>query len=153
MTDMKELYKPFKQKYSLPDFDLLDEAFELSDIEEKNFVLRKIRGKMIEKAEVVLDMFNEIIHPDSGFSGYMESNLFEDSDRDEILKIYKRLMYFKRLSTELCFDDSDEKNAKFISQFMKEWSELKKKILPFVVRLKESWQNELSKKQVVGYLG
>jgi hypothetical protein len=70
-----------------------------------------------------------------------------------MVALYKRMMYFNRFSTELSFSDSDEANAKFINDFMREWPELKKSILYFVRRMKEGWQKDIMKKEFVGYFG
>ncbi len=150
---MEKLYKQLKEKHSLPEFKLLNQEFEISSIEEEDFLLRNIRKKILEKIEFALSILDDILHPDSGFATYNESGAFSESDRNDILEMYKRLMYFKRLSTELSFDDSDGLNAKFINDFMGEWPKIKETTLVFVRMLKESWQKDITKKEIVGYLG
>lgn len=150
---MKELYEGLKARYRIPAFDVMDREFEISTIEDDEFLLREIRRKIEDKLESAVKMFNELLHPESGFASYREANVFSDADREAIILLYKRLMYFNRLATELSFDDSDELNARFINDFMKEWPELKRSILSFVRRMKESWQKDIPKKEVVGYLG
>lgn len=150
---MDDEYIVLKKKYNLPDFDILDRAFEVSAIDEYTFLLRSMRLKMVEKIDSTIKLFNELLHPDAGFAAYKEANIFSESDREQVLVIYRRLMYYSRRSMELNFDDSDELNAKFINELMKEWPELKKSILFFVRRMKDFWQKDLSKKDVVGYFG
>ncbi|MFH1064416.1 MAG: hypothetical protein V1729_05020 [Candidatus Woesearchaeota archaeon] len=150
---MEKLYKGLKEKHSLPDFDTLNQEFEISLIEEEDFFLRSIRKNIIEKIDFTLDILDDILHPESGFSSYKESGAFSDGDRDDIFKLYRQLMFFKRLSTELSFGDSDAKNAKFVTDFMAEWPKMKETVLVFVKKLKESWQGEIAKKEIVGYLG
>jgi hypothetical protein len=150
---MKEQYSELKKKHKLPDFSILDYEFEISSIEEEAFLLRNIRCMIDEKTELSIKLLDEILHPEAGFSSFRESGIFTQDERERILKVYRSLMYFRRLSTELFFEDSDELNAKFINEFMKEWPELKKSLLVFVKRMKESWQKDVSIKEVVGYLG
>jgi hypothetical protein len=150
---MEELYSGLKEKHSLPAFEALDREFEISTIEEEAFLLRNIRKKVVEKADSAIKLFDGLLHPDSGFSGYKEANVFDDADRERMIELYKRLMFFSRLSTELSFDDSDELNARFINDFLKEWPDLKAEVISFVRRMKDSWHKDITKKEVVRYLG
>ena len=150
---MEKQYKELRARHNLPDYAVLDNDFEISTIEEEGFLLRNIRKKIIEKIDSAIKLFDDVLHPESSFSSYREANTFNDSDREGMIALYKKLMYFNRRSTELSFDDSDELNAKFISGFMKEWPELKKSVIYFVRRMKESWQKDILKKEFVGYFG
>jgi hypothetical protein len=150
---MEEDYAKLGEKHSLPDFGVLDTEFEISTIEEESFILRNIRKKIVEKIESSIKLLDDILHPDAGFASYRESSIFSPEEREDIIITYKKLMYFNRVSTELSFSDSDEQNAKFINEFMKEWPGLKQSILSFVGKLKESWKKDVTKKEVVGYLG
>ncbi|MFC1741695.1 hypothetical protein ACFL3V_04125 [Nanoarchaeota archaeon] len=150
---MEELYDELRKKHSLPDFKQMDAEFEISSIEEESFLLRNVRKKVLEKIEFSIKLLDDILHPESGVASYRESTIFEKSEQDHVLRLYKQLMYYNRLSVELTFSDSDESNAEFINQFMKDWPNLKKDILLFVRKLKECWRNEIMKKEVVGYLG
>ncbi|MBW2967813.1 hypothetical protein KY362_04975 [Candidatus Woesearchaeota archaeon] len=150
---MEELYNQLKARHSLPDFDMMDQEFEISLIEEEEFLLRNIRHKVLDKIESATKLFDNLLHPDAGFASYRESNVFEDKDREEMITLYKRLMFFKRTITALEFDDSDELNAKFINDFMEAWPGMKKQVLDFAKRLRDSWKKDITKKEVVGYLG
>ncbi len=151
--NMEELYNKLKENHALPDFNVLDAEFEISAIEDEVFLLREIRKCVAEKIESSIKFLDGLFHPDPGFASYREAELFNNADREAMISIYRRLMFFKRNNTELTFDDSDELNAKFLNDFMNEWPEIKSSILVFVKRLKDSWKEEISKKEVVGYLG
>jgi hypothetical protein len=150
---MDDEYAALKKKYNLPDFDVLDREFEVSAIDEYTFLLRSMRVKIVEKIDASVKLFNELLHPDAGFAAYKEANVFTEADRDQMLVIYRKLMFYSRRSIELNFEDSDELNARFINDIMKEWPELRKSILFFVRRMKDSWQRDITKKDVVGYFG
>ncbi|NQU78383.1 hypothetical protein HQ545_01305 [Candidatus Woesearchaeota archaeon] len=150
---MEDIYKDLKKKHDLPDFDLLDRYFEISTMEDEPFMLRGIRNKIADKIDFMQKILDDLLHPESSFSSYTEAGVFSDKDRDEMILLYKRVMFFKRFSTELSFDDSDDQNAKFINMFMEEWMKLSTALLSFIRKLKESWQNEITKKELVRYLG
>jgi hypothetical protein len=150
---MEDNYNKLKQKHNLPAYDVLDKEFEISTIDEENFLLRSIRKKIAEKIEFSIKLFDDMLHPDAGFASYRESSIFNTEEREAMANIIKKLMFYNRLSTELSFDDSDEQNAGFIRSFMDDWPDLKKQIISFVRKLKDSWQKDVSKKEVVGYLG
>ena len=150
---MDEHYEKLIKKYRIPDYDVLDHEFEVSTLEDEQFFLRGVREKISEKIERLVNMFDDLLHPKSTFTGNVESNVLTDEDKEKIIDIMKRLMYFYRRVTELQIDDSDKKNAEFINEVFKEWDELKKKSLLIVGKLKEAWTQDVLKKEVVGYLG
>lgn len=150
---MEEIYSKLKAKHGLPEYSVLDREFEISSIEEKTFPLRNVRKKMTEKIEFSLKLLDDMLHPESGFANFRESGMLTPDERERMFVVIKKLMYYDRLSTELFFDDSDELNAGFITAFMKDWPKLKKDILVFVRKMKDSWQKDVEKKEIVGYLG
>jgi hypothetical protein len=150
---MKDRYESLKKKHSLPSFEALDNDFEIFSIEEDQILLREVRERIVDKIELAIKMFEDILHPDSGFASYKEAAIFTDNDRDMANLIYKKLMYYHRYAKELSFGDSDELNAKYINEFMKEWPELKKGILKFIRMMKDSWLKDIPKKLNLGYMG
>lgn len=150
---MEKIYAELKKKYALPDFVVLDKEFEISLIDSDVFVLREIRRRIADKIESALKLLDNLLHPDSGFASLFEADSLISSDRQGILILYKQLMFFYRMSSELHFDDSDASNADFINGFVKEWPSLKKSLLFFIVHMRDSWKKEIGKKEYVGYLG
>lgn len=148
-----EQYESLRQKHSLPPLDVMDREFEISTIEEEAFLLRAIRNRVDEKIESATKILDALLHPDAGFSAYRESSVFDDKDREGIIEIYKSLMFFKRQATLLEFDDSDEANAAFINDFMQWWSENRGILLRIIRQLRDSWKTDISRKDVVAYLG
>jgi len=146
-------FNKLKSRYSLPAFELLDKEFDISTIEYDFFLLREIRKKIAEKIEGATKIFDDLLHPEAGFAKFREAEIFGEQEREQLLVLYRKLMYYDRLSMELSFNDSDDLNAKFIVDFCKEWPNLKKQIISYVARMKESWQKEIPKKDAVRYLG
>lgn len=150
---MEELYNKLKKEHGLPDLEVMDKEFEITTIEEERFLLREIRKKIDEKAEGITKILEGILHPDNTFSSLREADVFTDKEREKILELYQKLMYQHRKSTELGIEDSDKKNIEFINGFMEEWPKIKQEALESVSKLKESWTKDITKKEVVGYLG
>ncbi len=151
---MEDIYQELRKKFSLPEFNILDQEFEIGSIDEdEHFPLREIRKKIDDKIEGITKIMEEVLHPERSIASFREANAFTDKEREDLLELYSRLMFFHRRTTELYIEDSEEENAEFIKELMKEWPELKKKTLGFVKKLKESWKKEITKKEVVGYLG
>jgi len=151
--EFEEIYADLKKKYGLPEFEVIDEEFEICSMEEDIFILRGIRRRIVEKFDAAIKLFSELLHPEAGFTSYQEANVFSETERELIMQLYRQLMFFNRLSAEIDFNPSDDSDAKFIADFMKEWPELKKSITFFLRKLKESWHKDRSKKENVGYLG
>lgn len=148
-----EEFEKIKKKFSLPDYDMLDHEFEVSTLEDEQFFLRGIREKIDEKIERLVNMFDDLLHPKSTFTSNVESNALTDQDKEDIVNIMKRLMYFHRRATELSLDDSDKLNADFITELFKEWDDLKTRSLKIINKMKTVWTEDELKKEVVGYLG
>ena len=100
---MEELYKDLKAKHDLPDYGLMDKEFEISAIEDETFVLREIRKTMAEKIDASLKFLDNLFHPDPGFANYREAELFNDKDREDMVSIYRRLMFFILSTPQLLF--------------------------------------------------
>ena len=153
---MKESYEPLKREFNLPSFEELDSFFDISSIEDATFVLRAVRKKIAEKIDYFCSILDDIIHPESSFASFREATVFTDPEKEEVLELYKKLMFFSRLSIELNIEDSNAENADFINKFMLKYPEIKKHLKIIIIKLKESWEGDIDKKElkeIVGYLG
>lgn len=150
---VKEAYEELQKQYGLPDYDVLDKDFEISGIDEDDFSLRNVRKKLTDKIDHVKSLIDDLFHPDNTFAALKESAEFSDEDRDNLIQIYQKLMFFYRRATELSIEDSDQLNADFINDFYKIWPDTKASVLQYIKRLKKVWNGDISTKEVVGYLG
>ena len=62
-------------------------------------------------------------------------------------------MFLNRLSIESSIGEDDKKSSEFINEVWKQWDDIKKKLLPYVKKMKESWLKEMKVKTELGYLG
>ncbi len=148
---MKDEYNQLKKKLNLPDFEKLDSEFEISAIEQKEFLLRSIRRKITEKLMGFTEIFDEILQPEKPSTMY-ESNFISENERKAIFDFYKRLMYLIRLSEEISVNEDDKKDADFISKSLAEWLLLKEKIEEALSKMKDAWTRQL-KKEEEAYFG
>ena len=150
-TDFRNEYNKIKQK--LPSFDELNNDFEISSITEKNFPLRAIRRKIMEKVLKYMTILESLIQPETHFTDLYESKFFNDSERHEILILYKKLKQFERETYEIALNEDDKDNADFINVFFIEWKAMKKQLIIIIKKIKGSWKEESKDKEVIGYFG
>ncbi|MBW2966112.1 hypothetical protein KY342_03340 [Candidatus Woesearchaeota archaeon] len=150
---IKEEYNKLKEKYNLPEFSDVDNEFEISIIEHEEFLLREIRRKITEKMEDYIKVLERILQPETVLSEMYECKIFTDEEKDVFFKLFRRLMFFDRLSVETSIDENDKKSAEFINDFWKDWGNIKKELSDFIKKLKEGWLKETKIKEELGYLG
>ncbi|MEE9525464.1 MAG: hypothetical protein V3V78_02545 [Candidatus Woesearchaeota archaeon] len=150
---LKEKYQELSKKHNLPSFEELDKEFEISTIENEEFLLREVRRKIIEKIEAYTKFLEEILQPETTLANMYEAKVFDEDERNEIFKLYQRLMSLDRLSMELALDENDDKTSKFIKDFFEEWNEIKENLSKFVKKAKEEWLKETDIKEKLRYLG
>ena len=150
---IKEKYMGLSKKYKLPSFNEINEEFEISSIEKEDFLLREIRRKIAEKLELYMKFLEEILQPETTLSNMYESKIFDDEERTEIFKIYKKLMFFNRLSIETAVNEDDKKSSEYINAIFKELDEIKERFSKFVAKAKESWLKDIDIKEELRYLG
>jgi len=86
-------YEQIRKKYGLPEFDGINSEFEISAIEDTDFLLRGIKNKIIEKLEFLTGILHPILQPDTNsFTDLHECRAFSDEDKKQVFAIYGRLM-------------------------------------------------------------
>lgn len=150
---MKEEYNKLKKQFGLPDFDKLNNEFEISTIEEEEFLIRAIRKKIHDKISDFLKSIDPILQPETIVSDMQESNYFEETDRNDILYLYKSLKILDKKILELVVIEDDKETAKFISHVMSIWPDIKKQMREVAIKLQKAWGKEISTKDETGYLG
>lgn len=151
--DIKKDYGILRKKYSLPNFDRLNNEFEIVSIENKNFLLREIRRRITEKLDAYAKIIESVLQPDTAsLSAMHECKFIEEKDKENIYTIYKKLAIIDRNSIIASLgDDSD--NAEFIKTSFEEWGKIKVNIKPIAEKLKSTWENDTDVKEELGYLG
>ena len=150
---IRKKYDELKEKYSLPDFDELNNEFELSPIEHEDFLLRQIKKKIDDKINAMCEFLEDLLSPDNSIANIYEYKAFDDDERKKVFEFYKRLKVLEKLSLELSLNNNEEKDAEFINDFFSSWDKIKNEMAAFIKKIKSFWKNESTKSSSVGYFG
>ncbi|MCD4666526.1 hypothetical protein K8R47_01820 [archaeon] len=149
--DVKKEYQ--KLRYKLPNFEDLNNEFELEFIKEKGFLLRQIRRRLNEKVIFYARIIESLLYPiQNSIINMHEIKFFSKEEKEEIEKIYKKIMAIERESLYLDVNYSDQKDVDFINKIFKEWNELRKNLTKITEKMKDSWNKEL-KRESNNYFG
>ena len=153
----KEIEKQYNElkNHKLPEFKELDFEFEISDLEETNFLLKAIIRRMAEKLDFYSTMLEEVLQPDtSNLYAMHETKFFDEDEKKQMYELYTKLMNFNRQSIEVSLEHNEKNEADFINNLLNEWKALKQELLMFVRKMRASWKTEEADiKDDLGYLG
>ena len=153
--DFIKEYDLLKEKYGLPEFDLIARDFDAEKILEKetNFIVREVRIAIGEKISSYLHLFETLINPSAPpmFIFSVLRNL-NSEDKEAIKKIYKRLSKFQIEAMKLDTIYEESKEVLYVKEAIKEWQNLKVEIYDLIDDLdKKSEEDNGSKNR--GYFG
>ena len=152
--NIKEEYDKLLNVHDMPNFEDLDNEFEISTIDKKKFLLRNIRRKMLDKFDAIKLLLEDILQPDTNsFASMYETRTFNDGEKKKIYKIYKTLMIIERTANSLSLKSDGNQDAEFIQDTFDKWNKIRLELGEYVSKLKESWQKEASEEETVGYFG
>lgn len=139
--NLKEEYK--KLKYKLPDFNELNNEFELNTIKNKNFLLRQIRRRINEKVIFYCKILEGLLYPNtSDIIGMHEIMSFSEVEKKKLSDFYKKLMVFERQSLKLDVNPNNEEDIKYINEIFKSWKKFKEEMINITEKMQASWKKE-----------
>ena len=151
---VKEAYAEYAKKYKLPDYDALDQEFEISLIEKKEFLLRQIRRKMTERVEQSIGLLHDILQPDVGsITSMHECTSCTQEEKEQLAELFREIMLVHRALLEAEYAQDLEQDAKIINETLEQWPALRKKTLNFVKKMKTAWKETTEVKEILEYLG
>ena len=154
--DIKEEYN--KLKHSLPKFEDLDQEFELSnsnikDIKENKFLVRNIRRRINDKVIFYCRVIENLIYPNqSNFISMFELKSFTEKEKQDMSKLYRKLMLYERESLNLDINPDEKWDISYINNLWKNWREFKKDLIKISQKMKDSWNLE-EKEEKDNYFG
>ena len=153
--DIKGAYK--KLKYKLPDYDALDDEFEISFIDYKlkdeKLLMRTIRRKVNDKVIFFCRVIEGLLYPHQGnIMSMMELNRLTDADKKKVYEFYKQLMQHERESLKLDVQPDDKKSAEFINRVFAHWKAYKQEMGWVVEKMQATWHAK-EKDEGESYLG
>lgn len=147
--EIKNIYLGAKEKYDLPEWNLLEEEFDISKAftGDGGIVLRDIRRKMSEKIASYLHLLETFINPQATplFLMNVLKNLNE-TDWEIVRKMYKRLakLQFQNIIADTIY--SEEKEAEIIKKIYTLWNDEKHEIVKVIQILDRNYTENLSEK-------
>ena len=150
---IKKDYEELKKMYKLPSYDEINNDFEISCLEDEKFLLRTIRRKIVEKLDAYSKIIEQVLMPESNQISLVECQIITDEEKKELYNLFKRLVYFDRLSIETSINEDDKKTSDFINEFWKEWPSIKEQLSEVMSKLKQGWTKEIKLKEERNYLG
>jgi hypothetical protein len=152
-NSMEEEYRQLRKKYNtLPEFEKLDDCFEIGDIDCDKSILRNIRKRISEKLSLYCDLIENMMQPEAHLSAAHEMKYLTDKERNAAFGIYKSLMRLNRYSLELGIENDDSKNAEYIKNALEVYESQKNKLKSLISFMKECWTKNDSAKEDIEYL-
>ena len=146
--NIKEEYNKLKEKHKLPNFDDINSEFEFIAIDKKGIISRQIRRRMNDKIVFFCNIIERILYPNPQAIPLAQESKFLDDKKDNLFRLYKKLMSYERRSLDLDVRSSKEKeDIDFIKDLLNDWNEIKENISEATVRLKEFWKIKDEKKE------
>src|SRR3989338_9943852 len=142
--DIKKEYEVLRKKHNLPDFDKINNDFELEYLEKNIFLLRAIRRRLHEKVVFFCRIIENILYHSgqSHLSAY-ESGFFDDEKKQKMTKIHKKLMVYERQSILIDTNPNEKGDIEFICKLSEDWRNVKEELKDIVETIENAWSSEL----------
>lgn len=154
LKKLKEEYSKLQKKYSLPDFDKLNEDFKIEKIAqtETDFLVREIRESIGETLENFLRFLEVVLNPvNAPMFLFPIIKSLSAEEKNKLSELYKKLSKLEIEAIKL-MNYSEKKEAEFIKNSYKFWQEIKRDFAKII----ESVENKLDikvEKTEKGYFG
>lgn len=149
LETIKEKYEEAKSKHNLPNFEQMNDDFDISKIEcDTETILRDVRKAIISKFSSWLTFIETLINPSGGtmFHMYLVKSIGE-KERKILSEIFSELGEIEIQAIELEIQYDEKKEAEFVNINFKKWQEMKKPLLEITGSLKDNWKKETIKKE------
>jgi len=155
LKTLKEDYKQIQAKYNLPEFDELNDDFnieKLSEIETESLV-REIRRMIADRFYNYLRFVESILNPvNSPMFIFSIVKILTIKEKEKLTEIYKKLAKKEIDLIELDVKFDEQKEITFIKESYKIWQDIKEDMLDIIEVIKQNWDNKLDKNNK-GYFG
>jgi len=141
LENLKKDYKKIQKKYDLPDFEKLNEDFQIEKVIEvkTDFLIREIRKFMADKFSNYLRFIEAILNP-VNVSMFIFSVIksIGVEEKNKLTDIYKNLAKIEVRLIELEVKFIEEKEADFIKESYNIWQKIKEDLLNVVGVIKKN---------------
>ena len=153
-NEIEKKYIELSKKYKLPKFNEIDSELELSSFDNANFLLKDALRSIVDKLDFYVNLITNLLQPDAAsLSSMHETRFFAQDERNEVYSLFKIIMKHYRSAILLILENDEKKQADFLNRFFNEWLGIKKELLLYLEKMKESWDKETTIDEDLGYLG
>ena len=154
LKEIKKEYEKIKDKYNLPDFNLLNAEFEFKPMQVDSSVIKHIARRMGEKVVYFSRGIDAVLFSfgNSLVLSY-ENKMLDEEEKKKIIELHKRIMFFDRGIWVLDIEENEEEDIKYIKELWKEWFDLKKEVLEYAKKIRDGWKKEYSNEKSGDYFG
>jgi len=131
----------------------INEIFELSDLEEEEFVIREVRRKIIEKIANIVTSLDRLLNPDSTYMQMYDVSSLDDNDREVIITIIKKFAIIIKTHKILEYKPDADKDKEFCITTLALYKENIDSVCKILDKLKLAYSNTIEKAQSINYLG
>ena len=145
LENLKKNYKPFQEKYFLPEFNKLNEDFSIEKIAdtETDFLLREILRFISEKFSNYLRVVESIIHPiNSPIFIFAIIKSLSQEDLESLKEVYKKLVKQEIKILKLDVLSSEKEEADYIKNSFIVWNDIRNSILKISEKIEKNWDNK-----------
>ena len=153
-NEIEKEYNNLSKKYKLPKFKEIDAEFEISSLENEKFLIKNILRSISEKLEFYIEFISNLVHPDgSSISSMYEIRFFSEDEKNGMYKLFKRLMKIDRDIIGLVLKNDEKEQSDFLNKFFTDWMNIKKELLNYIGKMKDSWEKQSTIEEDIGYFG
>ena len=153
-NEIEKEYSNLSKKYKLPKFKDIDGEFEISSLDNEKFLIKNILRSISEKLEFYIEFISKLVHPDgSSISSMYEIRFFSEDEKNDMYNMFKRLMKIDRNVIELVLKNDEKEQSDFLNKFFTDWLNLKKELLKYIGKMKDSWGKQSTIEEDIGYFG
>lgn len=142
LEKLKAEYEKLRKKYNLPNFEEIDNEFEIRaiDLDKHGILIKAILRTILNKFGIFLNYLDPVINATgpSLHSMIEQQNLSEETKK-EMLDFYKVLSYNYHKICEIELED-ERTTAEFLKGLWREWPRLKKKEKEFLGKITSTWK-------------
>ena len=151
---LKEKYTTLQKKHDLPKYEELNKFLDIEEISpESDLILTKIRMKMHDKIEYFTNLIESNVQPSSDLSQIYEAKEIDDTDREVLYLLFKRLMQTLRHSNNAALLNDEAHTANFIKNAFNNYVSIVPQLDSHIAKLADVWGKDTNVKSELNYFG
>ena len=148
LQELKERYAEIQQKYDLASFDDMNHDYHIERLceLETDYLIREIRKFISDKLQNYAKFIENLLNPtNASMFIYSVIKTLNEEDKKVLVSVFKKLTRWEVELIDLDLEFLEEKEAKFVREFSKDWQETKKDLHKILDSIKTNWDKEIEK--------